>query len=268
MTNDIEAEGSPSGDLGLKGTKGLLLGATGGLGLPMARELVSLGAELFVHGNSDSAALATLRTLPGVTGRLADLSDYEGVGRLFAEVDTWCEGSLDFMVYSAGVNPTAEPVSDIEVADWASAIDVNLTGAFYALKFGLPLLRASGHGKIVLISSIFGIESAANRGAYGAAKHGLTGLVQTVAREEGGVVQINALCPGPAWGENVRRIFVQHAKERDISLEDYVKERVAKIPAGRFLEPEELARATAVLCSRYSDYINGETIKITGGASE
>lgn len=255
-------------DLGLEGKKGVVFGATGGLGSAIVRKFVGLGADVFAQGAHNEQSLAELLLEQSVVGRLADITNPDEVSAMAVEVSDWCEGALDFVVYCAGVNPSAHVVREISDDDWSFTIAVNLTGAFNAAKAMLPLLKRSSHPKFVVVSSIFGIESPANRGAYGASKHGIVGLVQSLAREEGDWLHINALCPGPAWGDNVRRIFVRHAEERGITLEEYVKERVAKIPAGRFLEPEEFARVVAIFCSPFTDYINGQFVKVTGGASE
>jgi 3-hydroxybutyrate dehydrogenase len=247
--------------------RGVLLGATGGLGQAVARGLVNEGARLFVHGYENETILDELNTF-AEAGATADLRSPEAIVELFARIRQWCDGSLDFVVYAAGVNPSAAPLRDIARDHWEQTLAVNVSGAFYAIQSALPLLKASPNAKIVLISSIFGVESPANRAAYGASKHALAGLVQSLAREEGDWLHVNALCPGPAWGENVRQIFQRHASERGISVEEYVKERVSKIPAGRFLEPEELAQIVVVFCSTRTDYVNGQLIKITGGASE
>lgn len=254
-------------ELGLKGKSGIVIGATGGLGEVITRHLANKGANLFVHGHDNEARLHELETVAS-EGALADLRSEAEILELFAKVASWCKGSLDFVVYAAGLNPSAAITANVTTEHWTDTLAVNVTGAFFSLRAALPIMRQSPNAKVVVISSIFGVESAANRSAYGASKHALHGLVQSLMREEGSWLHINALCPGPAWTENVRNIFQQHARERGITVEEYVKQRVARIPAGRFLEPIELARCVAMFCSPVSDYINGQMIKVTGGASE
>jgi NAD(P)-dependent dehydrogenase (short-subunit alcohol dehydrogenase family) len=254
--------------LDLDGRTGLVLGATGGLGRAIVAELLGHGARLFVHGATNRSALADLTSHPQVEGALADLARPDEVAELFAAVADWCGNKLGFLVYCAGVNPSAAELPEISVEDWDSTLAVNLRGAYLSTSHAAPMLRQGDPGKIVLVSSIFGVEAPANRGAYSASKHGLEALAQTLSKEEGSVLHINALCPGPVWGENVMRIFVEHARERGISVEEYTKIRTRSIPALRFLEPQEFARTVALFCSRVTDYINGEVIKITGGACQ
>lgn len=251
----------------LKGKRIFIVGASGGLGEAMTRAFAESGARLVVHGSSNAGALTQLRALPDVELALhADVRREDEVASAFAQVSSLWDGGLDALVYAAGVNPTAARLRDITLADWDITQSVNLRGAFLAIKHALPLFDVAGHGKIVLISSMFALETPANRSAYGAAKHGLTGLVQSVAKEEGKHVHINALCPGGAWGKNVQHIFAETAKTRGITVEEYTKERLSQIPAGRLLEPEELAHTAMFFCSSLSDYINGETIRLSGGA--
>ncbi len=254
--------------LDLDDRKGLVIGATGGLGQAIVKELLDHGATLFVHGATNQGVLSDLCANPGVSGALADFADETAARSLFDQVEEWCSGQLGFLIYCAGCNPSADSVVDLELTDWDQTMAVNVRGAFLALKFGIPMIRNGDPGKVVIVSSIYGIEAPMNRAAYSASKHALTGLVQTVSKEEGASLHINALCVGPAWGENVKHIFAEHARNREISVEEYTKERSRNIPARRFVEPSELARTVALFCSRATDYTNGECIKVTGGACQ
>lgn len=251
----------------------LIIGSTGGLGSIIAEKFNEYGAKLFLQGHKNENLLSEfkdrLKNVQEVA--LADISKEEDVEGLYQSVAKCWKNQLDGMVLCSGINPTVAEVKDLSLDDWNRTIAVNLTGPFLCIKHGIPLLKKAKDGKIVIISSIFGIESPPNRGAYGASKHGLTALVQTVSKEEGippDVIHINAICPGPAWGKNVEHIFQQNAKTKGITVEEYSKSRFQEIPAGRFLFPEELAEVAAFLCSDASNYINGTLIKLTGGAIE
>lgn len=255
--------------LSLRGAKGVVLGATGGLGRSIVGAMSDVGMQLFVHGRSNKTRLEDLRVLPGVERTaVADVRSQDEVSALAANVGGWCGGRLDAFVYLVGVNPTAATLNQLTVTDWDLTIEVNLRGAFLTVQALMPYLSAADTGHIVLISSIFGLQSPSNRAAYGASKHGMTGLVQSFVREEGSRLHINALAPGPAWGEHIRRIFAQHAKNEGISVEEYTSRRTSRIPMGRFMNPEELANAVLFLCSPRSSYINGQVIAVTGGAHD
>jgi NAD(P)-dependent dehydrogenase (short-subunit alcohol dehydrogenase family) len=255
--------------LALQGATGVIMGATGGLGRSIARTMSDAGMRLFVHGRSNQSGLEDLKVLPGVERTaVADVRSYDEVREMAAAVGKWCGGRLDAFVYAVGVNPTAAPLNQLALADWDLTMEVNLRGAFLATQALMEYLTVEESGHIVLIASIFGLQSPANRAAYGASKHGMTGLVQTLVREEGSRLHINALAPGPAWGENVRHIFAQHAKREGISVEEYTQSRTSRIPMRRFLNPDELADTVLFLCSSRSSYINGQVIPVTGGAYE
>ncbi len=257
----------------ISGKRILIIGATGTIGRVIAEVFDSNQARLFLHGLKNKLAMDDLKSrLKHVEGIVfGDISVENEVARIFHTVsDSW-NGCLDAIVLCAAINPTAIRIRDLDVKDWERTIAVNLTGTFLCIKHGIPLLVNSNGGKIVILSSIFGIESPANRGAYGTSKHGITALVQTVSKEEGGPktnIQINAICGGPAWGPIVYDIFKKHAESRGINVEDYVKERLSKIPAGRFMEARDVALLAMFLCSKDSDYINGQLIKLTGGSIE
>ena len=259
----------PENWLGLQGATGVVLGATGGLGRPIVEAMSDVGMRLFVHGRSNVIRLEDLKVLPGVERTaLADVRSHDEITELATSIAGWCGGRLDAFVYVVGVNPSAATVSQLTVTDWDLTVNVNLRGAFLTTQALMPYLSAAEGGHIVLISSIFGLLSPANRAAYSASKHGITGLVQSLAREEGSRLHINALAPGPAWGENVRHIFAEHAQREGISVEEYTQSRFGRIPMRRFMNPDELANTVLFFCSPRSSYINGQVVAVTGGAYE
>lgn len=253
---------------GIEDKRFVVFGASGGLGTVLVKALSSAGARVVAHGGSNVGALEDLSLLPGVDATLiADLKSPDGVIAVIERaVHSW--HGFDAMVYCAAVNPTAASVRDLAYDDLDAMIAVNQSGAFAAVKESIPYLATSASGCIVLVSSVFGIETPAHRSVYGMTKHALTGLVQAVSKEEGEHLRINALCPGPAWGENVRRMIAVHSAETQMTPEQYVRERLQRIPAGRFAELSEIADVTMLLCSDSTRYINGTIIKMTGGAVE
>jgi NAD(P)-dependent dehydrogenase (short-subunit alcohol dehydrogenase family) len=259
----------------IKGKKVLIVGSSGGLGQAIARSFDEAGARLMLHGHSNQLALDELKsTLDNVVGTcIADISVEDEVISLM-QATSASLGGLDAMVIASGTNPSARSIVDTPLTEWRRILDVNLTGPFLCLKHGITFLKRTEFrrgGKVVIVSSIFAVQSPPNRAAYGASKHGLTGLVQSASKEFGGPdsdIHINAICPGPVWGPNVYNIFVKAAEEMGVTVEEYSKQRLRKIPAGRFLDPKELSSLVIFLCSGASDYVNGQIINITGGAIE
>ncbi|MDX6269289.1 MAG: hypothetical protein QOD28_512 [Acidobacteriota bacterium] len=244
--------------------KTLVIGASGELGAAIARTLAAEQHELILHGHKNVIGLNNLADEIGATATLeCDVRDEEQVRTLIHQANV--QGPISGLVYTAGINPTAETIANTSTDVWSDTIAINLTGAFLCVKYALPYLRSGKPSAIVIVSSVFGLSSPAHRGAYGASKHGLTGLIQSVAREEGEAIRINGVCPGPMWSENVRRIFARHAKSVGISVEDYVKQRQAQIPYGRFLQPQECASIVSFLLSDRAGFLTGEMIRISGG---
>lgn len=255
------------------GSRGVVVGATGGLGHEIVRTLAGAGMRLFVHGGRNQQALDDLCDTEGVEdGALADLRSESEVRDLCHRIRGFAGDTLDAFVYAAGLNPTAAPTRTVSLKDWDDTMAVNVRAVFVMLQELIPLLAAPSanqpRGHVVLLSSVFGLQSPGNRVAYGASKHALTGLVQSVSKEEGDRLQINAIAPGPVWGDNVRHIFADHARQKGVTVEEYVKARTQRIPVRRFLEARELASLTLFLCSPYSAYVTGQVIAQTGGAVE
>jgi 3-oxoacyl-[acyl-carrier protein] reductase len=246
--------------------KTLIIGASGELGEAIAHKLSNEKHKLILHGYSNLTRLNNIADEVGAEAVFTgDMKDEEQVKTIIENSNK--SENISGIVYSAGINPTADTLENTSSKIWNETLSVNLTGAFLCIKYSLPFLRTQASSSIVLISSTFGISSPANRSAYGASKHGLTGLVQSVAKEEGENVRINGVCPGSMWSENVRNIFSRHAKSVGMSVEDYIKQRRSQIPSGRFLELQECASVVSFLLSKESSFLTGEMIRISGGES-
>jgi NAD(P)-dependent dehydrogenase (short-subunit alcohol dehydrogenase family) len=242
----------------------LIVSASGEVGTGVARVLAKNNHTLVLHGNKNTTKLENLAgEVNAISIATGDVRDEEQVKNIVSEANK--TDKISGLVYAVGINPSAEKINAIDSKTWADIIAVNLTGAFLFTKYCIPHLRESKSSSIVIISSVFGISSPANRGAYGASKHGLTGLIQSVAKEEASSIRINGVCPGAMWSENVRNIFSGHASSVGISVEEYVKQRYSQIPYGRFLEPNECANVVNFLLSDQSSFLTGEMIKLSGG---
>lgn len=243
-------------------TTSLVLGATGDLGVAVAERLRDRGDDLIVHGHTNRIRLDEVaRSVGALQSYLCDTTDETALAEVFGSIER-----LDNLIYCSAINTSVARVADLPLEEWRSIIDVNLTGAFLAVKHAMTALSASDDPSVVLVSSVFGLETPARRSAYGASKHGLNGLVQAVTREEGSWLRINSVCPGPMWSDNLRRMLERHAEAESISVEEYVMQRLADVPAKRFMELNECAAVVAFLCSPDASFVRGESIRITGGA--
>lgn len=248
----------------------LVAGGSGGLGQAISIKLASFGAKVVINYFLGKRAADTVVEEISNKGfhaiaLKADITVAADVERMFSLVLEEF-GKINILVNAAGINPVSVPVVDLKETDWNLTLDVNLKGPFLCCKYVAPIMIRQRQGRIINISSIFGKNSPALRAAYGASKHGLIGLTQTLAKEMAPYnVTVNAIRPGPVNTQMVREIFAKTAKEMGTTTEEYYQERTKEIPLGRLGDPEDIANLVAFLASDMASYITGAVIDITGG---
>jgi NAD(P)-dependent dehydrogenase (short-subunit alcohol dehydrogenase family) len=164
-------------------------------------------------------------------------------------------GEVDILVNNAGIN-VLNDVEAITPEDWSAMVQVDLTAPLQLLQGVAPGMRVRGWGRIVNISSIFGVVTRERRGAYSAVKAGLNGLTRTAAVELAPYgILVNSVCPGYVATDLTR----QNNSPADLEKIE------ATIPMGRLAEPEEIARFVGWLCSEANTYLTGQTILVDGG---
>ena len=166
-------------------------------------------------------------------------------------------GEIDICVANAGVTTTIAPAHRMTPEQWQFDIDVNLTGAFRTIQACLNGMRERRHGRIVVISSLAALGGLPGQVAYAASKAGQLGMVRTLAAENAARgITVNAILPGMV------------ATEQVLSMPTEIRDRaLAATPAGRFVEPAEVAAAVAFLAGLDAGQISGQTIAVDGGAS-
>lgn len=192
----------------------------------------------------------------------ADVSSWEQVERGAAELRERL-GPADVVVANAGILCTGEQLTDVDPADWQRVIDVNLTGVFHTAKAAVPQLRETGGGSLILISSIMGITASPGFAAYNAAKHGVIGLMRTLANELGDdAITVNAICPG--W---VRTRMLQGSLD-ELEPGDSVRSLTSMNLIDRLVEPEEVTEAVLWLASPSARMVTGVALPVDGGLME
>ncbi len=188
-------------------------------------------------------------------------------------------GKIDILVHCVGIRgPVPIPVVDLDEATWRMLLDVNLTGAFLVSKAVAKTMIQQPEGKkIVLISSIAGIGPYPGGAGYAASKHGLLGLMKTLARELAPYkINVNAINPG-GFDTNFRDDSVaKQAADRGLTVEESLKAGTTgptgqagppPIPLGRLGTPQDIADLVSFLVSDRAKYITGEDVNLSGGAS-
>jgi 3-oxoacyl-[acyl-carrier protein] reductase len=236
----------------------IVTGGSRGIGLGICEALVAEGIAVAIlyRGNDEAAreAAGSLKELGGtVLAVKADLAvAAEAARAVAAVVAEW--GRIDILVNNAGVFQFAF-LEDMDEEFLDSMIDSNLKSAIFMIKSALPWLKKSGQGRIVNASSISGKLADVGLIAYGCSKAGIDMLTRIAAAELAPFgITVNAYAPGIISTEMTREM-----------IESRGKEQVKQIPAGKFGEPEDVARLVAFLCSVDSGYITGEIIGVDGG---
>ena len=169
-----------------------------------------------------------------------DLTDPAAVGRLVAGLPR-----LDLLVNNAGIAESA-PVGKTTDEQWARHFDLNVTAAFRLVRAALPLLRASGNGRIVNVVSTAGLKGSPYIAAYAASKHALMGLTRVLAAELRDV-KVHAVCPGFVDTDLTARSVANIVKQTGMSESDARTALAKQNASGRLVRPEDVAKAIVEL---------------------
>lgn len=248
----------------------LVTGAASGIGRAIAHRCLADGASLGAL-DLDAASLGAMvaalpegeraRTIPLV----ADVADYAAVEGAVATLGIWLTGRgerLGGVVNVAGIGGFSGDVAETTLEFWNRTIAVNLSGVFHVSKAAVPLLRTGGGGRVVHISSQYGLVGGAGHPAYTAAKAGVVGLTRGMAfdhAEEG--ILVNCVCPGPIDTPMLRR---SSSNEDDRSRQEAAR-IAARSPMGVPGRPEDVAGAVAYLLGPDSRYVTGAVLSVDGG---
>ncbi len=239
----------------LGGRVAAITGGGRGLGEAIARRLASEGASVALLDVNVEDAQRVAGSLERAQAYRADVGSLAAMEQVLGEVKS-AFGRLDVLVNNAGITRD-KTLKNMDEAEWAAVIQVNLTGAWNGCKAALPhLLDAAPHGRIINLSSVsyLGNYGQVN---YAASKAGLVGLTRTLALELARAgVTVNAIAPG----------FIDTAMTRAMPPE--VFERVvANVPLRRAGQPEDVAAMAAFLASDDASYVTGQVMFVCGGYS-
>jgi 2-deoxy-D-gluconate 3-dehydrogenase len=240
----------------LAGRRALVVGGGGGLGRAMAHALADAGARVAIMGRSDSAdeAAGELAT-PGFAVR-ADVADRADLRRGFDEV-VERHGGLDVLITAQGAT-IPSPALDHGLDAWDVTIETNLTAVFELTQLAARTMAPAGRGQIVTIASMLSFSGGYNVAAYAASKGGVAQLTKALANEWASLgINVNAIAPG----------YIRTQLNRHIWRDDpnRAAEVLARLPAGRWGEPEDLAGPAVFLCSPAADYLHGVILPVDGG---
>ncbi len=215
----------------------LITGASRGIGQAIAKRFETESVELITPSRKE-----------------LDLSSLDSVK---SYLKSGKAGAVDVLVNVAGINKI-NSIDKILLEDWQETLTTNLTAVFLLTQGLAPSMVAKNWGRIVNVSSIYGVLSRPGRAAYSASKAGLNGFTKAAALEYGphGIL-VNAVCPG----------FVETALTRKNNTESQLQELASQTALKRMAMPSEIAEFVAYLCSDKNTYITGQALMIDGGFS-
>jgi NAD(P)-dependent dehydrogenase (short-subunit alcohol dehydrogenase family) len=235
-------------------TVALVTGGSSGIGKATADLLRSKGHTV----------LATSLTGGGETFA-ADLMTEEGCAKAVEAAHQL--GTIGVLVCSAGIGGYVDaPVWEQSAADWHESIAIHLDAPFYLIRLAFEDLKASGDGRIVLVSSTAANVGGPSMAAYCASKAGLNGLMRSVAQDGGPFgITCNSVLPGWVRSRMSEQDAVRESAETGRSIEEIWADRAASYPAGRTIDAEEVAAVIAFLCSPEASGISGEEVTVALG---
>jgi 2-deoxy-D-gluconate 3-dehydrogenase len=246
------------GMFSLAGKVALVTGANTGLGQGIAIALAQAGADIVAVGRSDAAQ--TEEQVRGLGRKFASITTDLGRSQQAAAIVAQAlelSGHVDILVNNAGIIRRNDALTFTE-EEWDSALNVNLkTPFFLAQACAQAMLRQSRPGKIINIASMLSFQGGIRTASYTASKSGLAGLTRLLANEWAAHgINVNAIAPGYFETNNTTALRADESRNRDI---------LARIPAGRWGRPSDLAGAAIFLASDASDYVHGTILPVDGG---
>ena len=255
----------------LEGKTVLVTGSTSGIGRGIAEAFAGQGCNIVLNGFGDppeiEALSAQIAGMHDVKVRYdgADMSKPDAIEAMMARAIREF-GAIDVLVNNAGIQHVA-PIEEFPVEKWNAIIAINLVASFHTIRHALPSMKQRRWGRIINVASAHALVASPFKSAYVAAKHGIAGLIKTVALEvaERGVT-VNAVCPGYVLTPLVEQQIPDTAKARGITEEEVVRDvLLAAQPTKQFVTVNEVAALTMFLASDAAASITGAILPVDGG---
>jgi len=245
----------------LKDKVALITGAAQGLGKEMAKSMIAEGAEVYISDINQEQLDKTVTEL-SCSGINLDVTKSEDWKKAVSHIQEK-SGSLNILVNNAGIGNGGD-IESTDMDTWKLVHNVNLDSVFLGCKYALPLMRESGNGSIINISSMSGIVASHNTSAYNSSKAAVRHLSKSIAlhcAKSTNLVRCNSIHPVFTRTAMVQSM-IDAAPERNIE-----QKLIQQIPIRKLAEPIDIANAAIFLASDESSFITGTELLIDGGLS-
>lgn len=244
--------------------KVLVTAGASGIGKEIAAAFLSAGDSVYTCDINRTALDAAARELPGLKTGLCDVGNRDQIISMMADAVSQL-GGIDILVNNAGISGPTAPVQDVDPDQWEAVLKIDLTGTFLVTKAAIPHLIASGHGVIIIMSSVAGRFGYLDRSPYATVKWGLIGFMKTLSMELGiHNIRANAILPGAVDGERIKKVFQGRADVTGKSLDTIAAEAMANQSLKYMVDPKDIGALAVFLASDAAKSISGQIMPIDG----
>ena len=243
-------------------TRVLVTAGASGIGRAIADLFLDQGAQVHICDVSDTFLADFRSTHPKAGCTKADVSSDSEVKHLFNEIEKSL-GGLDILVNNAGIAGPTGGVDEISSEDWRRTLDICLTGQYLCAHHAVPMLKQASGGAIINLSSAAGRFGYAFRSPYAAAKWGVIGFTQSLAKELGPEnIRVNAILPGIVEGPRITGVIQARADQYGVSYAEMEKTYLDRVSMRRMVTAQDVAAAALYLASPAGRNISGQSLGV------
>ena len=243
-------------------TRVLVTAGASGIGRAIADLFLDQGAQVHICDVSDTFLADFRCTHPKAGCTKADVSSDSEVKHLFNEIEKSL-GGLDILVNNAGIAGPTGGVDEISSEEWRRTLDICLTGQYLCAHHAVPMLKQAGGGAIINLSSAAGRFGYAFRSPYAAAKWGVIGFTQSLAKELGPEnIRVNAILPGIVEGPRITGVIQARADQYGVSYAEMEKTYLDRVSMRRMVTAQDVATAALYLASPAGRNISGQSLGV------
>jgi NAD(P)-dependent dehydrogenase (short-subunit alcohol dehydrogenase family) len=243
-------------------TRVLVTAGASGIGRAIADLFLDQGAQVHICDVSDTFLADFRSTHPKAGCTKADVSSDSEVKHLIDEIEKSL-GGLDILVNNAGIAGPTGGVDEISSEEWRRTLDICLTGQYLCAHHAVPMLKQAGGGAIINLSSAAGRFGYAFRSPYAAAKWGVIGFTQSLAKELGPEnIRVNAILPGIVEGPRITGVIQARADQYGVSYAEMEKTYLDRVSMRRMVTAQDVATAALYLASPAGRNISGQSLGV------